>query len=431
MKKHKPSLLILTSSFPSSYDDETCGYVREFARYLTLDFNVQILTPADAKARDADHYSFRLKRSKSFLPKRLDPVQADRDLNHLVSGNLFNKILTLISLSAFFVKAAKLARCTDVICSHWMLPSGLIGAILARAFRKPHVVIEHSGALHLLMRSFGGRKLTRFIIRRSYRVITVSRELKNKLLVLCPEAKDKTEVIAMGISLAENNQERSLNIEGKTSAESLELPASYSRKITGATPENKILFIGRLIEIKGVEVLLKALATMPDVQLLIAGDGKQRMELQRLAEKLNINAVFLGQIGKAEKAWLFASSVMLVIPSLILPDGRTEGMPVVALEALAKGMPVIASDVGGLSEIIIDGQNGLLFESGNHALLADKIKLLLKDKNLRERLSVNARQTAEAFDWQIIGAKFSEIIKDSLSTNGSVESYQTASNLKH
>lgn len=442
MKKHKPTLLILTSSFPSSYDDETCGYVRDFARYLTLDFDVQILTPADAKASDTNQYPFQLIRSKSFLPKRLDPLQAGRDLNQLVSSNLFSKILTLISLFAFFINAAKLARRTDVICSHWMLPSGLIGAILAGIFRKPQTVIEHSGALHLLLRSPGGRKITRFIVRRSYRVITVSRELKNKLIALCPEAQDKTQVIAMGISLAGvnqkltdaviiSNQGHKRNIGSNTPAESPELPAQHSNKTADTASENKILFIGRLIEIKGVEVLLKALATLPDVQLLMAGNGSQRIVLERLAEKLNINAVFLGHVDKTEKARLFALSTMVVIPSLILPDGRTEGMPVVALEALAAGVPLIASRVGGLSEIIIDGQNGLLFESGDQAQLACKIKLLLNDENLREQLSVNARQTAESYDWQIIGAKFSQIIKDSLGTNGSVESYQTASNLKH
>jgi glycosyltransferase involved in cell wall biosynthesis len=432
MKQHRPSLFILSSSFPSSRDDETCGYVREFAQAMALEFDVEVLVPADAKASDTGNIIgndtnqdvFHLKRSKSFLPSRLDPLQAGRDLNSLVRGNLLIKVLTLISLFAFFIKALKSARHADVICSHWMLPSGLIGAILAGLFHKPHIVIEHSGALHLLMQIPAGRRLARFIVRRSQRLITVSSDLKNKLIALCPEAKGKTEVIAMGISFAALNQRLA------DEAETRGLPACHVSKAEIATPESKILFIGRLVDIKGVEVLLKALATLPGGQLLVAGDGNQRMALENLAEKLKVSAEFLGIVGKAERAQLFASSTILVIPSLVLPDGRTEGMPVVALEALAFGLPVIASGVGGLSEIVIDGQNGLLFEAGNHLLLADKIRLLLDDKELRERLSGNGRQTAEAFDWQIIGTKFSEIIKDSLSTNGSVESYQTASDPK-
>jgi glycosyltransferase involved in cell wall biosynthesis len=421
MKKYKPSLLILTSSFPSSHDDQTCGYVREFARQMTSQFDVQVLALADVKAVDAYQDSFRLKRSKSFLPLRLDPLQAGRDLNQLASGNISIKILTVISLFAFFINALKLVRRADVICSHWMLPSGFIGAILALLYRKPHIVIEHSGALHLLMRIRAGQRLARFIVRHSYRIITVSNDLKNKLVALCPEAKEKVAVIPMGISFSGLKPEF---------AQSQELSVHHSDTTTNAVAENKIFFMGRLIEIKGVEVLLRALTGMPDVQLLVAGEGEQRMALERLAEKLNVKAVFLGQVGNTEKTQLFASSAMVVIPSLVLPDGRTEGMPVVALEAMVAGVPVIASCVGGLSEIIIDGQNGLLFDAGNQGQLAGRIKLLLNNKELRERISGNARQTAEAYDWQIIGAKFSEIMKDSLSTNGSVESYQTASDLK-
>jgi L-malate glycosyltransferase len=426
MNKRKPSILILTSSFPSLPEDETCGYVREFARCMALEFNVQVLTFADAKAmaslknshdQDAQQEVFQLIRSKSFLPLRLDPLQAGRDLNQLAHANLYCKVLAMISLCAFFLTALKLARRADVICSHWLLPCGLMGALLASLFRKPHVAIEHSGALHLLMRLPAGRALARFIVRRCRRVITVSSDLRNKLTAFCPEARGKTEVIPMGImGMA---QERPVGL-----AKVDQLPGCGIDCQGGS--ENKILFIGRLIEIKGLEVLLKALATLQDVQLQVAGEGERRMALERLAAKLNVDAVFLGQVDRAEKARLLAASAMVVVPSLRLADGRTEGLPVVALEALAAGVPVIAANVGGLSEIIIDGQNGLLFEAGNHLLLADRIKRLLDDEELRLQLSKKARQTAEAFDWQIIGAKFREIFKDCFSTNGSVESYQTA-----
>jgi glycosyltransferase involved in cell wall biosynthesis len=426
MNNRKPSLLILSSSFPSSPDDETCGYVREFARRMGLEFDVQVLTFADPKAKawladsqglEAQKEGFQLVRAKSFLPLRLDPLQGGRDLHQLVHANLFLKILAMISLCAFFIKALKLARHADVICSHWLLPSGLIGATLASLFRKPHVAIEHSGALHLLLRMRSGRALARFIVRRSRRIITVSQDLRSKLTGLCPYAREKTEVIPMGI--AATGREHPPGLEN---ADRL-----LDRGLNGQRgSENKILFIGRLIEIKGLEILLKALATLQEVQLLVAGDGEQRMALESLAAELKVNAVFLGQLGRAEKARLLATSTMVVIPSIRLPDGRTEGAPVVALEALAAGLPVIAAGVGGLSEIIIDGQNGLLFEAGNHLLLADRIQRLLDDRELRERLSSQARRTAEAFDWQIVGAKFSEIFKDYVSTNGSVESYQAA-----
>jgi glycosyltransferase involved in cell wall biosynthesis len=407
-------------------DDETCAYVREFARRLASEFDVQVLAPADSQARDVEGEAFKLRRSKSFLPQSLNPLQASHDFNGLVSGNIFTKLFTLISVVSFFISAAKLARHADVICSHWMLPSGLIGSIIAALFHKRHLVIEHSGALHLLMRMRGGRMLSRFIVWRSHRIITVSNDLKKKLLTLCPEAEEKIEVIPMGVEVSTVGAGF---IPARILRSKMNIITCGDSGRRVSCPY-KILFLGRLIEIKGLDVLLRALATLANVQLLVAGDGKQRDALERFAEKLKVDAVFIGCVGKEGKARLFASCDMVVIPSRVLPDGRTEGMPVVALEALAAGLPVIVAAVGGLSEILIDGQNGLLFEAGNHTELAAKIKLLLDDKVLRKRLSINARQTAEAFDWQIIGAKFSEIIKDSLPTNGSVESYQTASDLK-
>lgn len=417
--------MILSSSFPSSPDDETCGYVREFARQMTPEFDVQVLTHTDARAshKGAEYDDFHLRRAESILPQRLDPLQAGSDFNSLLSGNLLQKLLALISLAGFFIQAFKLARHADVICSHWLLPCGLMGAVLGVLLHKPHIAIEHSGALHLLLRIRGGRALAKFIVRRSRRIVTVSSDLKHKLITLCPEAKEKTEVFPMGVRIAAVTRppdDGSPKIERQTVGE-------RDGRIVSA---NRILYLGRLVEIKGVEVLLKAVATLRGVQLLVAGDGEEREALARVAEKLNVDAVFFGQVGKAEKAELFAASAILVIPSLRLPDGRTEGLPVVALEAFAAGLPVIAARVGGLSEIIIDGQNGLLFEAGNHLLLADRIGTLLGDHQLRGRLVDKARQTAEAFDWQIIGAKFSKIMKDCVGTNGSVERYQTASDLK-
>jgi glycosyltransferase involved in cell wall biosynthesis len=435
MKKSKPSVLILTSSFPSSLDDETCAYVREFARRLATEFDVQVLAPADSQARDVEGEAFKLRRSKSFLPQSLNPLQASHDLHGLLSGNIFTKLFTLISVVSFFISAGRLARHADVICSHWLLPSGLIGSLIAALFHKRHLVIEHSGALHLLMRMRGGRLLSRFIVWRSHRIITVSNDLKRKLLTLYPEAEEKIEVIPMGVEAstvragqAPARIARSAMIRLSRSKMNVITAGDSGRRLSCPY---KILFLGRLIEIKGLDVLLRAVATLPSVQLLVAGDGEQRNAFERLAEKLNVDAVFFGCVGKEGKAQLFASCDMVVIPSRVLPDGRTEGMPVVALEALAAGLPVVAASVGGLSEILIDGQNGLLFTAGNHTELAAKIKLLLDDQALRKHLSINARQTAEAFDWQIIGAKFSDIIKDALPTNGSVESYQTASDLKH
>ena len=186
-------------------------------------------------------------------------------------------------------------------------------------------------------------------------------------------------------------------------------------KNTQSELETTILFIGRLTEIKGVDVLLKAVQQIDGAQLLIAGEGEQKNTLETWCGNLSVNAKFLGQVEATRRNRLLSSCAAIVIPSRVLADGRTEGTPVVCLEAMAAGLPVVASSVGGLAEVIIDDHNGLLFEPENPAMLAEKLKLVSSDAALRRKLSRNAHLTASDYSsWSRIGTRFSELIKGTL-----------------
>lgn len=407
----KPTLLLLTSSFPGSPSDETCGYVRDFALSLASDFDITVLAPRSAAPGSeapgsAPREEFTLKRAWSVLPHSIDPFTADADLNHLIGSRLLIKLAATITLACFFLRAFVLALRADVVCSHWMLPCGLIGALISRTLGMPHVVIEHSGGVHLLRRMRAGRRIARLIVSSSHRVVTVSSDLKRKLVTLCPEADSKTLVIRMGTNLAA--------AEGSSARAGRSL--SFARE-GRAIPT--ILFIGRLTEIKGLDVLLKAISGLNEIQLIVAGDGGLRDEYERLSKDLSVNAVFHGQVSAGERRALLAECDAVVIPSRTLADGRTEGTPLVCLEAMAAGRLVVASRVGGLAEVVEDGQNGLLFTEGDHQLLREKLMLALSDDSLRERIARNARRSAEAYDWSSVAPKFVGTINDSLE-NGSI-----------
>lgn len=394
--REKPNLLILTSSFPRNQGDETCGYIRDFARSAASEFNVTVLTLPERENSDWPDDKFKLFRASS-LPGRINPLQAGSDLTHLSSQSLLTKLAALISLIGFTFHALRLARHADVICSHWMLPSGLIGSITSRLTGKPHIIVEHSGALHLLKQMRGGGRLADFIINGSCRVITVSRDLKAKLLELCPDASQKTEVIPMGVDVA-----------GIAPAQ--KAVAGESISVGGRT----ILFVGRLTAIKGIEILLKAAKGIDNLRCVIAGDGDERERLEKIAVLLEIKATFLGRVNAEDRNDLLRRCDAVVIPSLMLPDGRTEGMPVICLEAMAAERPVIASRTGGLAELIQDGHNGLLFDPGNHSMLAERLHLLMNDSGLRDKLAANARSTVAEYDWSLVGLKYCEILKGSL-----------------
>jgi glycosyltransferase involved in cell wall biosynthesis len=393
--------LILTGSFPATPSDETCGYVRDFARTLAAEFEVTVLAPPDENGSNWPAADFHLRRSRSLVPLEIDPFQASVDFNNLASRGIATKIAAAVSAAGFLKDAVGLARRADIICSHWLLPSGLVGAIVSQLTGKPHVAVEHSGALHLLASMRGGRSIARFIARRSDRIITVSGDLKTRLAALCPEAEGKTEVIPMGVTVNEDGSD-----DGKLSQES--------------KPGRTVLFIGRVTRVKGVDLLLQAAAGIEGLRSIIAGDGDERARLERMARDLRVDAVFLGKTDATRRDELLAVADAVVIPSRVMEGGRTEGMPVVCLEAMASGRVVIASRVGGLPEIIVDGHNGLLFEPGDTAMLAGLLARVTNDEELRLSISARARATARNYSWPRIGARFSRAIKECLKKDGSI-----------
>jgi len=395
--------------------------------------DVRVLAPPDKCSTEWPADLFTLTRSGSILAGRLDGFQSSRDLNHLATASLLKKLWSLPSVFWFFCRAFAMSLRADVICSHWLVPSGLVGSITSRLLGKTHIAVEHSGALHFLARSRVGRSIARFVIRGSDRVIAVSADLKVKLLNISPDAGSKIEVIPMGIVT-----ERALAIGQLHSTE--QSPASCRgvspwaplvaspvclpvRGGHGGPPlqagscYRTVLFVGRLVEIKGVDLLLTALNGMRGVRLVVAGDGELRRDLEARARELSVAARFVGQVGALEREALLSSCDVVVIPSRVLADGRSEGTPVICLEAMAAGRVVVAARTGGLPDVIVDDENGLLFEPGDHCSLREKLLLALEDENLGRRIAANARRSAQAYDWALIGERFNQILTSALADN--------------
>lgn len=157
----------------------------------------------------------------------------------------------------------------------------------------------------------------------------------------------------------------------------------------------KIICVGRLSPEKGHAGLLRSFAELrrkhPDVQLDLVGDGPDGQTLPALAEELGIaDAVhFLGRLPEARTLEAVAASDILVLPSFM------EGLPIVLMEAMALGLPVISSRVAGVPELVRDGRNGLLFTPSSWAELTDCLTMLAADPALRSRLGAAGRETVE------------------------------------
>jgi glycosyltransferase involved in cell wall biosynthesis len=163
----------------------------------------------------------------------------------------------------------------------------------------------------------------------------------------------------------------------------------------GAAPRDRfgqhVLFVGRLAAVKGVPLLLEAFARVraayPDARLTLVGEGPERAALESRAAALGLTGIanFVGYRSQEEVATLLAKADMLVLPSF------AEGLPVVLMEALASRIPVIATPVAGVSELVRDGETGLLVPPGNIDGLAVALDRLLGDPDLCRRLGETGR----------------------------------------
>jgi glycosyltransferase involved in cell wall biosynthesis len=166
-------------------------------------------------------------------------------------------------------------------------------------------------------------------------------------------------------------------------------------------PEEYLLYFGRLDVIqKGLDTLLQAVAILarkrPEVELRIAGRGKDMERVRSMSRELGVerNVRLLGAVDEAERQRLFAGAAVQLMPS------RFEGFGMVAAEAMAAGVPLIAAAAGSLPEVVDAPRGGLLVPPGDAAALAEAADRLLADAAAREALSASARVSAERFRWE-------------------------------
>ena len=178
--------------------------------------------------------------------------------------------------------------------------------------------------------------------------------------------------------------------------------------------EPVVLFVGRLIEKKGVEHLIAAMrevqARVPGADLVIAGNGALRPELERRARETGVRARFLGVIQPEEvRAWMNRARA-LCVPSVTAANGDAEGLPIVALEAMAMGLPIVGSASAGIPEAVSHGTNGFLAAEGDDRALASHLHALLTNTPLWERMSRATLQLVrERFDLRTQTAALEEL----------------------
>lgn len=182
-------------------------------------------------------------------------------------------------------------------------------------------------------------------------------------------------------------------------------------KVAELSDERYILFVGRHVERKGVHILIDAFRKIYKEILhnvVIIGDGPERKNWERMAADYGLSKriIFTGWVSTEELNKYYQRCSFFILPATYDKHGDTEGLGVVMIEAMAYSKPVIASNVGGITDVVIDGFNGLLVPHNDPEALAHAIKRLTLDKTLCRKLGENAKKTVdEKFNWDKIVAK--------------------------
>ena len=394
--KRRKQLLILTSTFPRWEDDEDPPFVFELCNRLTADYGVHVLAPHFPRSlRKANLSGIQVRRFRYFFTP-LEKLAYHGGIVPKLKKNPFLYMLLPCFIMGELLALIKLLRHQqfDLIHAHWLIPQGLV-AILACSLtgsKIPLLFTSHGGDLFGLQGNITN-KIKKWIILKSDALTVVSKNMIKEIKRIGAEHK-RGYIIPMGVDL-----------------KSRFVPPESRRN------HNILLFVGRLVEKKGLYYLIHAMPAIlkkhPQINLIIAGDGPERINLIKMCEHLGISAQvrFLGAVKNDRLPELYQRSDVVVFPSVIAEGGDQEGLGLVLVEALGCECAAIVTDLPAMQDIIVHGKTGLVVPQKNIRKLAEKIILLLGNQKLRESLGREGRRhVLGKFDWTIIVEKYKKLI---------------------
>ncbi len=400
----KMKIYSLTTTYPESSDSTTHQFVHILNKELVkLGFDIKTIIPHSkglAKREEID--GVRIKRFR-YLPENSEI--GSTSITDLIKTSKVGFLKVTILMTCFFISTffECLKEKPDILHGHWAFPGGFIAVVLSNLFRKKSVVTIHGG-FSILKKFKLLRKIVIYSLNKSSYIITNSNYTKNKFI----EMGLKNEKIVR-IFVPPNFVEKESNID------SLE---KFRARFT-ETSNKIILFVGGLREVKGIEYLIKSLLEIKNtkVHLVIVGYGILLEDLKNLVKSqgLEKKVTFFGAATPQEVANLYAISDVFVLPSIIDSAGFTEAMGLVIPEAMKSGLPVVASSVGGIVDIIEDGANGLLVEQKNPKAIANAIDLILSDEELKKKIIENSKKTVVEFSPGTIGNMYFKVFQKILS----------------
>ena len=366
--------------------------MRDLSLRLGETFETVVLVPRVPGAARREQVGDVVIERFAYFPRRWEDLAHGAIIENLRARHTrWLQVVPFLLCESFHLRRLIRRHRPDVLHLHWVLPQGLAALVSGR--RVPWVVTTLGGDVYAL-RGAVSRRLKRAVLRRARAVTAQNEDMRRRLIgVGAPPASTFVQVPGADIV--------------------------GMRKLAPAAEEQipgRLLFVGRLVEKKGVAVLLEALRRLPTTlpwTLEIIGDGPLADDLKSRSAGLAVT--FSGSASREGLAHAYARSSVVVVPSIPAASGDQDGLPTVLLEAMGAGRTVVASDLPGINEAVTDGETGLLVRPNDADALAAALEAALADDGLRDRLGAAAQRRSDDYTIEACSQRFVEILSDAAS----------------
>ena len=407
-------VLVIGSVYPRFQEDAEVPWLRTSIAHLKkAGVEIQVLAPAYKGLKSHDIDGTHVNRFR-YAPASWEILTHEEGAPSKMASKPWLQLLAIPYIINGFFQCIRICRKwrPDVIHAHWPFPHAYIALGAAKLFKIPLVLNFHGAELLLIRKKKWVKPLLKFAIGQAQAIFANSSFTAGKIKAL-----------------------RNVDVEWSpygTTLEGASLPLAPAADAASATPSSggtpqrpephainnkfKILFVGRHIERKGICYLIEAAKYLPrdkfEIRIVGVGDLTEQLKQQAAAVNEGAEIIFTGKLSPEDLANEYKTANVFTLPAIVDHKGDTEGLGVVLIEAMELGLPIVASNVGGIPDVVVDGESGILVPEKNPAALADAFKRLEADPTLIQKLLAGARNRIDkCFTWDGIIERQVEVYK--------------------
>ena len=429
-------VLVIGSVYPRFQEDAEVPWLRTSVAHLKkAGVEIQVLAPAYKGLKSHDIDGTHVNRFR-YAPANWEILTHEEGAPSKMASKPWLQLLAIPYIINGFFQCIRICRKwrPDVIHAHWPFPHAYIALGAAKLFRIPLVLNFHGAELLLIRKKKWVKPLLKFAIGQAQAIFANSSFTAGKIKAL---RNVDVEWSPYGTTLETNKDESNASCHPERNVVKSKDPVTIvPHPVNG---KFKILFVGRHIERKGICYLIEAAKYLPrdkfEIRIVGVGDLTEQLkqqaalldERQKTKDERDVilsesegssqgnqpaDIIFTGKLSPEDLANEYKTANVFVLPAIVDHKGDTEGLGVVLIEAMELGLPIVASNVGGIPDVVVDGKSGILVPEKDPVALADAFKRLEADATLIQKLLAGARKRIEeCFTWDGIIERQIEVYK--------------------